>query len=108
MTNKIAIAIWFTIVVLAILFLITQVWSIDDESFVVQELDSDIARLGNRQHDIEMNIAQIRVDMTLLQARVDELYAIIGVAKWAAGIAALLGSTIGVTWYERRKHRGGT
>lgn len=99
-----------TVIFILILFTLIMFMSAFDcfgsgDDAIIAEFDSDIARLGDRQHEIEVNITQIRVQMTLLQARVDELYAIIGVAKWAAGIVALLGSTIGVTWYERRKHR---
>lgn len=101
-----------TVIFILILFALIMFISAFDcfgseDDAIHAEFDSDIGRLGDRQHEIEVSIAQMRVEMTLLQARIDELYAIIGVAKWAVGIAALLGSTIGVTWYERRKHRNG-
>lgn len=99
-----------SVIVILILFTIIIIMSAFDcfasaDDAIIAEFDSDITRLGDRQHEIEVNISQIRVEMTLLQARIDEYDHMISWVKWAVGIAAALGSAIGVVIYEQRKHR---
>ena len=100
-TKLIAVVIWILILTLVAIF----AFGVENDA-ILTEFDSDIARLGDRQHEIELTIADMRVEITTLQSRIDGLYAIIDWAKWGLMFFGVAGVPFGLHLHQRHKNRG--
>ena len=96
----IAVVIWTAILTLVAIF----AFGVENDA-ILTEFDSDIARLGDRQHEIELAIAEMRVQITALQSRIDGLYGIIDAAKWAMMFVGVAGVPLGLHLHQRHRHR---